>query len=155
MLGRSLFERLGLLGHKKHLLNMQYRMHPSISVFPNLSFYDRKILDGPNMTQTRHEHSYLPGAMFGSYSFINIDGREDRGRSKRNMAEVAAILEILRSLKQGASAWRERYYYFTEFFSEHLHAVWFTVQLVSARGRWSAWASYARTPRRWRRFRPR
>jgi len=25
LLGRSLFERLSLLGHKKHLLNMQYR----------------------------------------------------------------------------------------------------------------------------------
>ncbi|XBI93734.1 hypothetical protein VPH35_030510 [Triticum aestivum] len=87
-------------GHKKHLLNMQYRMHPSISVFPNLSFYDRQILDGPNVTQTTHELSYLPGAMFGPYSFINVDGREDRGRSKRNMAEVAAILDIVRSLKQ-------------------------------------------------------
>ncbi|KAK9950673.1 hypothetical protein M0R45_006150 [Rubus argutus] len=32
--GRSLFERLAKLGHKKHLLNVQYRMHPSISLFP-------------------------------------------------------------------------------------------------------------------------
>ncbi|KAI5011797.1 hypothetical protein ZWY2020_013934 [Hordeum vulgare] len=100
LLGRSLFERLGLLGHKKHLLNMQYRMHPSISVFPNLSFYNRQILDGPNVTQTKHGRSYLPGAMFGPYSFININSLEDRGRSKRNMAEVAAILHILGSLKQ-------------------------------------------------------
>ncbi|XP_048556828.1 helicase sen1-like [Triticum urartu] len=104
LLGRSLFERLGLLGHRKHLLNMQYRMHPSISVFPNISFYDRQILDGPNVTQTTHERSYLPGAMFGPYSFINVDGREDRGRSKRNMAEVAAILKILRSLKQACAS---------------------------------------------------
>jgi senataxin len=110
LLGRSLFERLSLLGHKKHLLNMQYRMHPSISIFPNFSFYDKQILDGPNVTQAGHEREYLPGTMFGPYSFINIDGREDRGRSKRNMAEVAAILEILRSLKQGASALPEQYY---------------------------------------------
>lgn len=102
LLGRSLFERLSLLGHKKHLLNMQYRMHPSISIFPNFSFYDKKILDGPNVTQSGHERGYLPGAMFGPYTFINIDSSEDRGRSKRNMAEVAAILEILQSLKQGA-----------------------------------------------------
>uniref|UniRef100_A0ACD5V5D6 Uncharacterized protein n=1 Tax=Avena sativa TaxID=4498 RepID=A0ACD5V5D6_AVESA len=100
LLGRSLFERLSLLGHKKHLLNMQYRMHPSISIFPNLSFYDKRILDGSNVTQAGHEREYLPGAMYGPYSFINIDGREDRGRSKRNMAEVAAIMKILRSLKQ-------------------------------------------------------
>ncbi|XBI05331.1 hypothetical protein VPH35_133505 [Triticum aestivum] len=100
LLGRSLFERLGLLGHKKHLLNMQYRMHPSISIFPNLSFYDRQILNGPNVLETKHQRSYLPGAMFGPYSFINIEGGEDRGRSKMNMSEVAAILQILRSLKK-------------------------------------------------------
>ncbi|KAK2965394.1 hypothetical protein RJ640_001471, partial [Escallonia rubra] len=29
--GRSLFERLSLLNHPKHLLNTQYRMHPSIT----------------------------------------------------------------------------------------------------------------------------
>nr|GEZ84020.1 UvrD-like helicase, ATP-binding domain, P-loop containing nucleoside triphosphate hydrolase [Tanacetum cinerariifolium] len=28
--GRSLFDRLSSLGHSKHLLNVQYRMHPSI-----------------------------------------------------------------------------------------------------------------------------
>ncbi|XP_047063771.1 helicase sen1-like [Lolium rigidum] len=100
LLGRSLFERLSLLGHKKHLLNMQYRMHPSISIFPNIRFYDKQILDGPNVTQAGHERGYLSGAKYGPYSFININGREDRGRSKRNMAEVAAILKILRSLKQ-------------------------------------------------------
>ena len=101
MLGRSLFERLSLLGHKKHLLNIQYRMHPSISMFPNQNFYDRNILDGANVTQEGHQRSYLQGAMFGPYSFINIDGLEDPGRSKRNMAELAVILEILHALKKG------------------------------------------------------
>ncbi|KAL5216092.1 hypothetical protein ABZP36_007493 [Zizania latifolia] len=100
LLGRSLFERLTLLGHQKHLLNMQYRMHPSISIFPNLSFYDKKILDGPNVTQVRYERRFLQGAMFGPYTFINIEnGREETaGCSKRNMAEVAAIRRILHNL---------------------------------------------------------
>lgn len=102
LLGRSMFERLSLLGHKKHLLNIQYRMHPSISIFPNFSFYDKKILDGPNVMQKGHERSYIQGAMFGPYSFINVEhGREDSGRSKRNMAEVAAIMEILHNLSKG------------------------------------------------------
>lgn len=90
-------------GHKKHLLNIQYRMHPSISIFPNTSFYSSKILDGPNVTQGGHERSYLEGAMFGPYSFIDIDGREEPGRSKRNMAEVEVIVEILHRLKEGSS----------------------------------------------------
>ncbi|KAM3298482.1 hypothetical protein ACQJBY_040105 [Aegilops geniculata] len=103
LLGRSLFERLGSLGHKKHLLNMQYRMHPSISIFPNLSFYDRQILNGPKVLETKHQRSYLPGAMFGPYSFINIDGVEDRSRSKTNMSEVAAVLQILHTLKKACN----------------------------------------------------
>ncbi|CAL5069582.1 unnamed protein product [Urochloa decumbens] len=100
LLGRSLFDRLILLGYKKHLLNIQYRMHPSISIFPNLSFYDKQILDGANVTQDGHYRSYLHGEMFGPYSFINIDGREDPGRSKRNIAELTVILEILHALRK-------------------------------------------------------
>lgn len=101
LLGRSQFERLSLLGHKKHLLNIQYRMHPFISIFPNTRFYDNKILDGPNVTQAGHENTYLEGAMFGPYSFININGREDPGQSKRNMAELGVIMKILNLLKKG------------------------------------------------------
>lgn len=87
LFGRSLFERLTSLGHEKHLLNMQYRMHPSISLFPNISFYDGKILDAPSVMQREYQKKYLPGPMFGPYSFINIEeGREDFdevGKSKR------------------------------------------------------------------------
>ncbi|GLT61225.1 hypothetical protein SLA2020_339470 [Shorea laevis] len=49
--GRSLFQRLALLEHRKDLLNVQHRMHPSISLFPNREFYDKKILDGHNVKQ--------------------------------------------------------------------------------------------------------
>ncbi|KAL6294132.1 hypothetical protein ACE6H2_002274 [Prunus campanulata] len=97
---RSLFERLSSMGHSKHLLNMQYRMHPSISLFPNSNFYDNQILDAPNVKKRSHEKHYLPGSMFGPFSFINvIGGREEKdedGRSRKNMVEVAIILKILR-----------------------------------------------------------
>ncbi|ONI29819.1 hypothetical protein PRUPE_1G215600 [Prunus persica] len=101
---RSLFERLSSMGHSKHLLNMQYRMHPSISLFPNSYFYNNQILDAPNVKKKKksHEKHYLPGSMFGPFSFINvIDGREEKdedGRSRKNMVEVAIILKILRKL---------------------------------------------------------
>lgn len=105
--GRSLFERLSSLGHEKHLLNMQYRMHPSISIFPNISFYDRKLLDAPNVKQKEHRKKYLPGLMFGPYSFFNIeDGKEDLdelGRSRKNVVEVSVIQEILRNLQRAYS----------------------------------------------------
>ncbi|GJY49543.1 UvrD-like helicase, ATP-binding domain, P-loop containing nucleoside triphosphate hydrolase [Tanacetum coccineum] len=76
--GRSLFGRLSSLGHSKHLLNVQYRMHPSIR------------------------------PLFGSYSFINVvGGREDKdddGRSLRNMVEVAIVIKLVKYLY---GAWQD------------------------------------------------
>ncbi|KAK1324983.1 hypothetical protein QJS10_CPA01g00168 [Acorus calamus] len=108
--GKSLFERLSSLDHKKHLLNVQYRMHPSISRFPNEFFYDNKILDGPNVLTHKSYRmpQYLTGRMYGTYSFINIDGEEaldEWNRSSRmNMAEVAAVSNIIERLSQASAA---------------------------------------------------
>ncbi|KAJ8629370.1 hypothetical protein MRB53_022693 [Persea americana] len=100
--GRSLFERLSCLGHHKYLLNIQYRMHPAISSFPNAKFYDNQILDGSNVQKSSYKKNYLPGRLYGAYSFINIaDGREekeDTGNSWRNMVEVAVVLKIVSCL---------------------------------------------------------
>ncbi|XP_023769500.1 uncharacterized protein LOC111918065 isoform X1 [Lactuca sativa] len=100
-LGRSLFERLSLLGHSKHLLNVQYRMHPTISSFPNRKFYQNKILDAENVTCKSYGRQYLSGPMFGSYSFINIVGGREEGDdvgSKRNMVEVSIVVKIVQKL---------------------------------------------------------
>ncbi|XP_010672055.2 uncharacterized protein LOC104888712 isoform X2 [Beta vulgaris subsp. vulgaris] len=100
--GRSLFQRLSLLGWPKHLLDMQYRMHPAISSFPNEEFYFKQILDSPSVRRKSYERQYLPGLMYGPYSFINIsEGREeldDDGRSRRNMVEAAVVAKILHNL---------------------------------------------------------
>ncbi|XP_062076340.1 uncharacterized protein LOC133781383 [Humulus lupulus] len=102
--GRSLFERLSSQNHPKQLLNMQYRMHPSISIFPNSLFYRSQLLDAASVKMKSYERSYLPGPMFGSYSFINIiGGREQKdgdGRSRKNLVEVAVIMRILQKLYQ-------------------------------------------------------
>ncbi|KAJ1272390.1 hypothetical protein BS78_06G198300 [Paspalum vaginatum] len=104
LFGRSLFERLSSLGHEKHLLNVQYRMHPSISSFPNISFYDGKISDAPSVMQREHQKEYLSGSLFGPYSFVNIEeGREkfdELGHSRKNLVEVFVIEEILRNLRK-------------------------------------------------------
>ncbi|WMV32548.1 hypothetical protein MTR67_025933 [Solanum verrucosum] len=99
--GRSLFERLVNVGHKKHLLNVQYRMHPAISLFPNREFYENKITDGWNVKEAMYEKRFLKGNIFGSYSFINIsNGNEqyDNKHSTRNMSEVYVIAEIVANL---------------------------------------------------------
>ena len=95
------------MGHKKHLLNVQHRMHPSISLFPNKEFYENKILDGQNVKLRSYCKRFLPGKMFGSYSFINVaHGREavDDKRSSRNFIEVAVVSEIVASLYKGKFA---------------------------------------------------
>ncbi|KAL3635023.1 hypothetical protein CASFOL_022077 [Castilleja foliolosa] len=100
--GRSMFARLSSLGHSKHLLNVQYRMHPSISRFPNTNFYHNQILDAPSVQTQSYEKWYLQGTMFGPYSFINVhDGKEeldDVGRSRRNMVEVAVVVKLVQKL---------------------------------------------------------
>ncbi|VFQ92350.1 unnamed protein product [Cuscuta campestris] len=100
--GRSLFERLSSLGHSKLVLNMQYRMHPAISHFPNLSFYNQQVMDAPNVQNKTYERQYLQGRMFGPYSFISVpNGKEELdgfGHSRRNMVEVALVLKIVQNL---------------------------------------------------------
>ncbi|KAG7559273.1 P-loop containing nucleoside triphosphate hydrolase [Arabidopsis thaliana x Arabidopsis arenosa] len=99
--GRSLFERLVLLGHSKHLLDVQYRMHPSISRFPNKEFYGGRIKDAANVQESVYQKRFLQGNMFGSFSFINVGhGKEEfgDGYSPKNMVEVAVISEIISNL---------------------------------------------------------
>ncbi|XP_061342438.1 uncharacterized protein LOC133288644 [Gastrolobium bilobum] len=105
--GRSLFGRLSSLGHPNHFLNIQYRMHPAISSFPNSQFYLNQILDASNVVRKNYRKQYLPGPMFGPYSFINVVGGsedfDDAGRSRKNMVEVAVVKRIIRNCFE---AWR-------------------------------------------------
>jgi hypothetical protein len=102
--GRSLFERLSLMGHSKHFLNMQYTMHPLISSFPNSKFYGNKIMDAPTV-RTNFLKRYLPGQIFGPYSFINVScGKEELDgvhHSWKNMVEVAVIKKLVNNLYKG------------------------------------------------------
>jgi senataxin len=101
-----LFVRLTSLGQPKHLLDVQYRMHPWISKFPVDSFYDGRITDGPNVLNRNYERQHLTGPMYGSYSFINIDdGNESTGKRDRsliNAVEAAAVVRILQRLFKGS-----------------------------------------------------
>ncbi|XP_073289051.1 uncharacterized protein [Primulina huaijiensis] len=109
--GRSLFERLVILGQGKHLLNVQYRMDPSISLFPNMEFYNKQLIDGRNVLQRSFARSYLKAKMFGSYSFIDVKhGREnfDDKHSRRNMVEVSVLVEILSQLYKESIASKKK-----------------------------------------------
>ncbi|CAM8950587.1 unnamed protein product [Rhodiola kirilowii] len=108
--GKSLFERLSTLGYPRHLLNTQYRMHPSISYFPNSNFYSSSIVDASIVKNKKYKKVYLPGAMFGSYSFINIFGAREElvdEHSQRNLVEVAAVVKIVNNLHKAWSSAKE------------------------------------------------
>ncbi|XVE85514.1 hypothetical protein DITRI_Ditri17bG0096700 [Diplodiscus trichospermus] len=108
--GRSLFQRLSILGHSRHLLNIQYRMHPSISYFPNARFYHNQIMDAACVKHKSYEKHYLPWPMFGPYSFINVSGRDeldDVGHSHRNMVEVAVVQRLVQTLFEAWNGSRE------------------------------------------------
>ncbi|KAK2383851.1 P-loop containing nucleoside triphosphate hydrolase superfamily protein [Trifolium repens] len=94
--GRSLFARLSTLSHPNHFLNIQYRMHPSISSFPNSCFYLNQILDAPNVIAKNYRKQYIPGQMFGPYSFINIIGGTEEFDDE-NIIEVAVVMKIIRN----------------------------------------------------------
>ncbi|CAI8586122.1 unnamed protein product [Vicia faba] len=99
--GRSMFERLVRLGFERKMLNIQYRMHPSISLFPCKEFYDGKLSDAPVVREESYKKLFLEGEMYSSYSFINIaKGKEKlvHGQSRKNMVEVAVIAEIIQNL---------------------------------------------------------
>ncbi|VAI34004.1 unnamed protein product [Triticum turgidum subsp. durum] len=99
----SMFERLQRAGYPVIMLSKQYRMHPDISRFPSLHFYENKLLDGAQKAEKSapfHDHSCL-----GAYMFFDIaDGRERSGtsaaaQSLSNQFEADAALEILSFLK--------------------------------------------------------
>lgn len=57
--GRSIFERFVSSGWPAHLLQVQYRMHPAISSFPNACFYRSRLVDS-DYVQHRATPAWLP-----------------------------------------------------------------------------------------------
>ncbi|KAG8049768.1 hypothetical protein GUJ93_ZPchr0009g1168 [Zizania palustris] len=100
----SMFERLQQAGYPVIMLTKQYRMHPEISRFPSLHFYESKLLDGAQKADKSapfHDHDCL-----GPYMFFDVaDGREQCGKNAAtqslcNQFEADAALELLGFLKK-------------------------------------------------------
>ncbi|KAL6959710.1 hypothetical protein U1Q18_039863 [Sarracenia purpurea var. burkii] len=86
-------------------------MHPSISLFPNTEFYDKRISDGPNVMERTYEKRFLQGKMYGSYSFINVThGKEelDHRHSLRNEVEAAVVAKIVSALFRESVASKQK-----------------------------------------------
>lgn len=83
-------------------LDEQYRMNPEISAWPSQKYYEKKLKNGPNTLKSSHTLEVLKNAppFFGPYAFIDVAGREERGKSFSlfNAAESDAVVSIVHYL---------------------------------------------------------
>ena len=103
-LSRSLFERLIDMGIEPKLLTTQYRMHPSISEFPNTHFYQGLLEDGVSTDQRPAPMGMLWPDWESPMAFVPVDGDEllsPDGASKENPAEASWAVKILIGLVEG------------------------------------------------------
>lgn len=97
----SLFVRM----QKQHpgsiyLLDVQYRMHPDISRFPSVQFYNSRLSDGEGMRAktTRSWHAHMP---LTPYRFFDITSRHQqnvKSKSFFNTAEAKVALELVKQV---------------------------------------------------------
>lgn len=98
---RSLFVRMQTTNpNSVYLLDIQYRMHPSISVFPSKSFYDGKLKDGENMESknSRPWHSMAPLLPYEFFNIVSSHSQNDFSKSLFNTAEATVALELVENL---------------------------------------------------------
>lgn len=103
---RSLFQRLEEAGHKVHMLNIQYRMHPEISDFPRRIFYRGNLLDGPNVKAPDYGNPLRTAVTskfksFKPFTILDVESSEQReqgGTSLSNSTEANLALHLYKSL---------------------------------------------------------
>ena len=103
-LNMSLFERLLRMGNRPIRLQIQYRMHPALSVFPSDSFYEGSLQNGVSASQRTLTDCDFPWPnpkkpMF----FLNILGTAElsgSGTSYLNKNEAVNIEVIVSFLSQ-------------------------------------------------------
>ncbi|XP_044492825.1 regulator of nonsense transcripts 1 homolog isoform X2 [Mangifera indica] len=98
-LAQSLFERLVLLGLKPIRLQVQYRMHPSLSEFPSNSFYEGTLQNGVTVNERQSTGIDFPWPVPNRPMFFYVQmGQEEisaSGTSYLNRTEAANVEKIV------------------------------------------------------------
>ena len=98
-LTQSLFERLVLLGIRPIRLQVQYRMHPSLSEFASNMFYEGTLQNGVNDIDRIYRGADLkwPNVSRPMYFMISTGNEEmaSTGTSFLNRAEATAVEKIV------------------------------------------------------------
>ena len=111
-LATSMLERLIALGSPVHQLDIQYRMHPSISGFSSKQFYggtlkdDASVLGRPHTSLTFPWPSGSEGSSPNCHFFWAVSGAEtqgSRGTSYANAMESAKVVQVVAALLRGGA----------------------------------------------------
>ncbi|KEG09267.1 putative regulator of nonsense transcripts 1, putative,nonsense mRNA reducing factor 1 [Trypanosoma grayi] len=100
-LRRSLFERLLTIGHRAVRLEVQYRMHPCLSLFPSSYFYEGTLQNGVTEEQRDASKVFPWPDPTQPLFFYNTTGAEElgaNGSSYLNRAEAALTEQIVTRL---------------------------------------------------------
>nr|GEY08742.1 regulator of nonsense transcripts 1 homolog [Tanacetum cinerariifolium] len=98
-LAQSLFERLVLLGVKPIRLQVQYRMHPSLSEFPSNNFYEGTLQNGVTVNERQTTGIDFPWPVPNRPMFFYVQmGQEEisaSGTSYLNRTEAANVEKLV------------------------------------------------------------
>ena len=96
-LGDTTFSRSRACGHPVYLLDTQYRMHPCISEFPSMMFYEGKLKNGVTDQDRPTPKGFSWPNRMKPLAFVTTpkDTREHGGRSKRNCKEGEIVKRVV------------------------------------------------------------
>ncbi|KAL4853029.1 putative helicase MAGATAMA 3 [Chlorella vulgaris] len=97
----SLFKRLQTAGYPVHMLDTQYRMHPTIREFPSNNFYGGGLKDGPRVAEDT-QRDWHSSPAFQPLVFLDVKGTEsvpEGSSSLVNEREAEVVLQMYRELR--------------------------------------------------------
>ncbi|EXK99001.1 hypothetical protein FOQG_01697 [Fusarium oxysporum f. sp. raphani 54005] len=89
-----------------HLLDMQYRMHPEISLFPSREFYEGQLADGQNMHELRQQ-PWHKSALLGPYRFFDVQGVQERGHKGQSLVNTKELDVAIQMYDRFSNEYRE------------------------------------------------
>ena len=101
LLTASLFSRLRKVGLPVRMLNVQYRMHPSIALFPSGQFYDGKLTNGVSEDARRAPTGLNWPNKNKPVAFLKTPDsalENSRASSKLNDFEARQVYQVIRDL---------------------------------------------------------
>ena len=94
----SLFERLLKAGIEPHLLDTQYRMHPSLADFASSEFYGGRLLSGTKPESRPQVLGFTWPSSTVNVALVPSTDEEEGGQSKQNRGEASTVASIVRSV---------------------------------------------------------